>query len=193
MNGSTVTWEPRELKDGALLTGYGPGGIGLFGHGLVDTHFANRGRHGRLIQLLVDSAGLTRGATRAFGMDENTALVVTGAACFFSCMIWLAFLYFVFVVCLKLLTACISQLNLTMSMYTFHHHSFHFYVVRSLECPHGDSDWPARGLDLQHRRRPPPAGHHPLHRGHQREPHLQRGCDRSEYLPGHPCRWVLYY
>jgi len=54
VNGTTLTWEPRELKDVNLLTGYGPGGIGFFEHGLVDTHFANRGRHGRLIQLLVD-------------------------------------------------------------------------------------------------------------------------------------------
>lgn len=54
VQGATVTWEPREKKDLNALTGYGPGGIGLFGHGLLDTHFANRGRHGRLIQLLVD-------------------------------------------------------------------------------------------------------------------------------------------
>ena len=73
-----MTWEPREKKDLNALTGYGPGGIGLFGHGLLDTHFANRGRHGRLIQLLVDSSDVTRGAMRAFGVDENTALVVTG-------------------------------------------------------------------------------------------------------------------
>jgi len=78
VQGATVTWEPREKKDLNALTGYGPGGIGLFGHGLLDTHFANRGRHGRLIQLLVDSADVTRGAMRAFGVDENTALVVTG-------------------------------------------------------------------------------------------------------------------
>eukprot|EP01032_Pedospumella_encystans_P007544 gene7544-9041_t len=78
VQGATVTWEPREKKDLNALTGYGPGGIGLFGHGLLDTHFANRGRHGRLIQLLVDSSDVTRGAMRAFGVDENTALVVTG-------------------------------------------------------------------------------------------------------------------
>ena len=86
-----MTWEPREKKDLNALTGYGPGGIGLFGHGLLDTHFANRGRHGRLIQLLVDSSDVTRGATRAFGVDENTALVVTGE--FFCADVQLLFCY----------------------------------------------------------------------------------------------------
>jgi cyanophycinase-like exopeptidase len=79
VDGALVTWEPREDPNAARLTGYGPGGIGFFPHGLLDTHFANRGRHGRLLQLLADTAGLTRGDTRAFGVDENTALVVTGA------------------------------------------------------------------------------------------------------------------
>ncbi len=53
-NGATLTWEPTERPDARELTGYGPGGIGLFPHGLLDTHFANRGRHGRLVQLLRD-------------------------------------------------------------------------------------------------------------------------------------------
>lgn len=54
------------------------GGLGIFTSGLLDTHFANRGRQGRLIQLLLDSRGLTAGSTVAFGIDENTALIVTG-------------------------------------------------------------------------------------------------------------------
>ncbi|HEU5054994.1 MAG TPA: cyanophycinase, partial [Kofleriaceae bacterium] len=50
------------------------GGLGLFPFGLIDTHFAERGRQGRIIRLAV-----RRGVTLAFGVDEDTALVVTGA------------------------------------------------------------------------------------------------------------------
>mmetsp|Transcript_17031 Transcript_17031/g.37868 ORF Transcript_17031/g.37868 Transcript_17031/m.37868 type:complete len:439 (+) Transcript_17031:62-1378(+) len=78
VKGATIFWEPVERKDPNLLTGYGPGGIGLFEHGLIDTHFANRGRQGRLVKLLLDSMDLPHGHRRSFGVDENTALVVTG-------------------------------------------------------------------------------------------------------------------
>ena len=54
VKGAEITWEPIEYPNPSVLTGYGPGGIALFPHGLVDTHFANRGRHGRLVQLLLD-------------------------------------------------------------------------------------------------------------------------------------------
>ena len=49
------------------------GGFGFFSAGLVDTHFATRGRQGRMIRLLADT-----GTTLGFGVDENTALVVSG-------------------------------------------------------------------------------------------------------------------
>ena len=78
-DGSQVFWRPVELPDLTQLTAYGSGGIGLFPHGLLDTHFANRGRHGRLVKLLADTGALTSGFHRAFGVDENTALVVTGS------------------------------------------------------------------------------------------------------------------
>ena len=52
--------------------------VGLFTHGLLDTHFANRGRQGRMIKLMADTRTHPVGSTRAFGIDENTALVVTG-------------------------------------------------------------------------------------------------------------------
>lgn len=77
-NGTQVRYDTKELPISEVLTSYGPGGIGLFTYGLLDTHFANRGRHGRLVELLVDSRGLTTGHHRAIGIDENTALVVTG-------------------------------------------------------------------------------------------------------------------
>ena len=77
-NGTQVRYDTEELPVSEVLTSYGPGGIGLFTDGLLDTHFANRGRHGRLVELLVDSRGLTTGHHRAIGIDENTALVVTG-------------------------------------------------------------------------------------------------------------------
>lgn len=78
LNGAKTLWYPAESPDVTTLTAYGLGGIGNFPHGLLDTHFANRGRHGRLIELLVDTSSMPLGSTRAYGVDENTALVVTG-------------------------------------------------------------------------------------------------------------------
>ncbi len=51
---------------------YSPaGGLGLFSWGVLDTHFSERGRQGRLIRLLNDTQ------TRlGFGIDEATALLV---------------------------------------------------------------------------------------------------------------------
>ncbi|MCG6498407.1 cyanophycinase [Kitasatospora sp. A2-31] len=48
------------------------GGFDFFTSGLLDTHFAARGREGRITRLAADT-----GHTRAFGIDEDTALVVT--------------------------------------------------------------------------------------------------------------------
>lgn len=48
------------------------GGFGFFAEGLVDTHFSERGRQGRIIRLAADT-----GKTMAYGVDENTAMVVT--------------------------------------------------------------------------------------------------------------------
>ncbi|WP_333608568.1 cyanophycinase [Arsukibacterium sp.] len=53
------------------LTYSSAGGLGLFPWGVLDTHFSERGRQGRLIRLLHDSQ------TRfGFGVDEATALLV---------------------------------------------------------------------------------------------------------------------
>lgn len=53
------------------LTFAGKGGLGLFNWGVLDTHFSERGRQGRLIRLLNDTQ------TRfGFGVDEATALLV---------------------------------------------------------------------------------------------------------------------
>jgi cyanophycinase len=52
---------------------YNPlGGLGFFEYGLLDSHFSERGRQGRIIRLASDL-----GIDRAFGVDENTALIVT--------------------------------------------------------------------------------------------------------------------
>lgn len=70
------------LRDGAKpgyfddpdVLGYLPrGGFGFFTAGLVDTHFSRRGREARSIRLASDTRH-----TRVFGLDENTALEVTG-------------------------------------------------------------------------------------------------------------------
>lgn len=53
------------------LTFSGQGGLGLFPWGILDTHFSERGRQGRLIRLQNDTQ------TRfGFGIDEATALLV---------------------------------------------------------------------------------------------------------------------
>ncbi|MEO1122781.1 MAG: cyanophycinase [Cyanobacteria bacterium J06635_15] len=53
---------------------YNPlGGLGFFEYGLIDSHFSERGRQGRLIRLAADL-----GVETTYGVDENTALVVTG-------------------------------------------------------------------------------------------------------------------
>jgi cyanophycinase len=80
LNGSQIFWSNiLELPDPSVLTGYGPGGIGLFPYGLLDTHFTNRGRHGRLISLAMDSTSNPLSSLFAYGVDENTALVITGS------------------------------------------------------------------------------------------------------------------
>jgi cyanophycinase len=54
---------------------YNPeGGLGFFNYGLVDTQFSARGRQGRIIRLAHD-----RAVDTVYGIDENTALVVTRA------------------------------------------------------------------------------------------------------------------
>jgi cyanophycinase len=54
------------------------GGIAFFSFGLLDTHFGERGRQGRFIRLLLDTqAQAPFGRTVGYGMDQNTALVVS--------------------------------------------------------------------------------------------------------------------
>lgn len=47
------------------------GGLGLIAAGIIDTHFSERGRQGRLIQLALDTS-----SPFAFGVDETSALLV---------------------------------------------------------------------------------------------------------------------
>lgn len=51
------------------------GGLGYFRAGLLDQHFSYRGREARLIRLLADTHS-NNGLTRAFGVDEDSALVI---------------------------------------------------------------------------------------------------------------------
>ncbi|MEH0981963.1 cyanophycinase [Micromonospora sp. CPCC 205556] len=65
--------KPGYFDDPGVL-GYLPkGGFGFFTEGLLDTHFSRRGREARSIRLASDT-----GNDRVFGLDENTALEVTG-------------------------------------------------------------------------------------------------------------------
>ncbi len=54
------------------LTYNSQGGLGLFRWGIMDTHFSERGRQGRLAQLSIDT-----NVRFAFGVDESTALIVS--------------------------------------------------------------------------------------------------------------------
>lgn len=50
------------------------GGFGFFAEGLIDTHFSERGRQGRIVRLAWNQF-----VDMAYGVDENTALVVENA------------------------------------------------------------------------------------------------------------------
>ena len=50
------------------------GGFGFFSYGLLDTHFSERGRQGRIVRLAADT-----NTRMAYGVDEDTALVVRNA------------------------------------------------------------------------------------------------------------------
>lgn len=62
-----VTDDPEQP---GMLTGTG---LGFFPFGVIDQHFIKRGRLGRLVVAMAKG-----GATRGFGVDENTALFVNG-------------------------------------------------------------------------------------------------------------------
>ncbi|XP_019619663.1 PREDICTED: uncharacterized protein LOC109466391 [Branchiostoma belcheri] len=53
------------------------GGLGLAPGFVVDVHFSEKGREGRLIRLLADTRDEPNGATLGVGVDENTALHLT--------------------------------------------------------------------------------------------------------------------
>lgn len=63
---------PTPDDAGTSAIRYAEGGLGFFGHGIVDTHFSIRTREGRLVRLAKDS-----GVHYGFGLDENTALATS--------------------------------------------------------------------------------------------------------------------
>lgn len=65
---------PKDILNNDL-TFNSTGGLGLFHWGIMDTHFSERGRQGRLAKLLLDTK-----ASFAFGVDEATALIVKNSA-----------------------------------------------------------------------------------------------------------------
>ncbi|WP_280770294.1 cyanophycinase [Salipaludibacillus daqingensis] len=60
--------------DGSVLGYYENGGLGFFSYGLVDSHFSERAREGRMIRLASDV-----NVDKVYGVDETTALVVKNA------------------------------------------------------------------------------------------------------------------
>ncbi len=65
-------FERNYCSDRDDLSYYPYGGFGFFKYGLLDTHFAERGRQGRIVRLAWDNR-----VDDAYAPDENTALVVT--------------------------------------------------------------------------------------------------------------------
>ncbi|PYZ95510.1 hypothetical protein CR205_18430 [Alteribacter lacisalsi] len=61
-------------SDGSVLGYFKEGGLGFFSYGLVDTHFSERAREGRMIRLAADAD-----VDKVFGVDETTALIVEDA------------------------------------------------------------------------------------------------------------------
>lgn len=59
------------LETPSLATRYAAGGHGLFKYGVLDSHFSQRTREGRLVRATKEG-----GMDYGFGVDENTALVV---------------------------------------------------------------------------------------------------------------------
>jgi cyanophycinase len=74
-------WYPGDPDDDTPgnLTDFLPGGLGTFPYALVDGHFAQRGRQGRLLRLLLDTRGVPTGRNVAVGVDEDTALLTSPA------------------------------------------------------------------------------------------------------------------
>ena len=54
------------------------GGLGLIDDFVLDTHFSEMGREGRLIKVVQETRDIATGTTRGLGVDEDTALFVTG-------------------------------------------------------------------------------------------------------------------
>lgn len=77
--GRGASGDTAELGQTELNTNFPPviyplGGLGVFRFGVLDSHFSRRTREGRLVRATLDS-----GMDYGFGVDENTALVVSQA------------------------------------------------------------------------------------------------------------------
>lgn len=76
--GSFPDHEPDSTRRDAMVYS-SLGGLGFMKGYVLDTHFSQRGREGRMIRMLSDTMSLARGSSNGIGVDENTALVVTQA------------------------------------------------------------------------------------------------------------------
>jgi cyanophycinase len=77
--GQGASGDTAELGQTEQNTNFPPviyplGGLGVFRFGVLDSHFSRRAREGRLVRASVDSA-----MDYGFGVDENTALLVSQA------------------------------------------------------------------------------------------------------------------
>ena len=82
-----LSW--NTLARGAMLESQDPddltydprGGLGLLPGPVIDAHFSEQGRQGRLLGLLRDTVEEERGSSWGLGLDEDTALECRGASC----------------------------------------------------------------------------------------------------------------
>jgi cyanophycinase len=75
LNGFTDTYDGMTQQEGGA--GYLERGLGFFRYGIVDQHFDNKARLGRLIATAYEKGDQQQ---LAYGIDEDTALVVDNAA-----------------------------------------------------------------------------------------------------------------
>ncbi|XP_063397536.1 cyanophycinase-like isoform X1 [Mytilus trossulus] len=71
------TYDGSEVSDRDYQLYDKDGGLGLLDGFIIDAHFSDRGREGRLIRLLSDTHHLHHGTDWGFGIDEDTAMVIT--------------------------------------------------------------------------------------------------------------------
>ena len=79
---SALVYGATTSSDNPTNLTYDPlGGLGFLDGVIIDAHFSERERQGRLTRLVSDTRTEERGAVRGLGLDEDTALVCSAGVC----------------------------------------------------------------------------------------------------------------